>query len=392
VEALARQFPGARVVVADDGSRDATAERARAAGASVLRLPPFGKGGALSLAERRVPPGPLVLADADVRGDLHPLVEAGGDLTIAAFRARVGGGFGVAKRAARVLIRLRSGHDAREPLSGQRLLSPAARAACFPLAPGFGCETRMTIDAVRARLEIREVELSLDHRATGRDLRGFAHRGRQLRDALVACGPLAVNHRGLRLPLAGALVVLGARRPARNALAVGGIALLGLVDDLASGPERGLRAHLRARRTTGVLKLAGMPAIGAVATSSVSGGLLVGLTAHAINLLDTRPGRALKAFLLASAALRGTTAPYAAVAIILLPYDLAEVVMLGDSGSNPLGAVLGLDAVTRVAGKARWAAIGALAGLAIVGEARSLGAIIERTPLLSTLDGAGRLP
>src|SRR5206468_2002883 len=83
------------------------------------------------------------------------------------------------KRTGRALIKARSGFDAREPLSGQRALSPAARAACFPTAPGFGCEVRSTIDAVRAGLRVEEVELPLRHRATGRDLPGFAHRARR---------------------------------------------------------------------------------------------------------------------------------------------------------------------------------------------------------------------
>ena len=135
-----------------------------------MRLPRLGKGQALTLAEREAGPGPLLLCDADLEGDLAPLVEDGADLAVAAFRERQGGGLGIAKRAARELIRLCSGYEAREPLSGQRALSPAARAACFPLAPGFGCEVRMTIDAVRAGLRVEERELPLRHRATGRDL------------------------------------------------------------------------------------------------------------------------------------------------------------------------------------------------------------------------------
>ena len=115
-----------------------------------------------------------------------------------AFARRQGGGFGIAKGAARALIRLRAGFEAREPLSGQRALDARARAAVFPLAPGFGAETRMTIDAVRAGVPVEEIELDLEHRATGRDLRGFVHRGRQLVDLLLAAGPLRVNYRGLR--------------------------------------------------------------------------------------------------------------------------------------------------------------------------------------------------
>ena len=97
VAALRRSFPDAEVIVADDGSRDATAERAEAAGAVVLRLPRRGKGQALSAAERAAPPGALLLVDADLRGDLAPLLpsdKVSQGLRIAAFAEREGGGFG----------------------------------------------------------------------------------------------------------------------------------------------------------------------------------------------------------------------------------------------------------------------------------------------------------
>ena len=394
VSGLRAAFPGAVVVVADDGSRDRTADEAEQAGATVLRLPHRGKGQALTLAEQAAPPGALLLCDADLRGDLRALAACDADLAIAAFRHRQGGGFGLAKRIARAVIHAATGFDAHEPLSGQRALSAAARAACFPVAAGFGVETRMTVDAVRAGLVVKEVELDLEHRATGRDLAGFAHRGRQLRDLLLALGPQATNHRGLRLPVVGALVALGGvRAPRRTALAVAAVAAVGLADDLWSGPERGWRSHLAAGRTTGLLKAVAIPAVGAAATGSLSGGLLVGLSANTLNLLDTRPGRALKAFLLVAALLRGRSAgPYAGVAVSLAPYDLREMAMLGDTGSNALGAVLGLAAVPRLAGRSRWIAIAALGGVTVLGELRSLGALIESTPGLREADRAGRQP
>jgi hypothetical protein len=380
VAALKDAFPDAEVIVADDGSRDGTALEAERAGATVERLPRRGKGQALTLAERAAPPGALLLCDADLFGDLRPLLESGADLTVAAFAERQGGGFGIAKRVARGLVRLLGGFDAREPLSGQRVLSPSARVTCFPLAAGFGCEVRMTIDASRAGLKIAERRLALEHRATGRDPVGFVHRGRQLLDAVLACGPLAVNFRGLRLPLVG--WTLGLRADP----AVTAVAALGLADDLWSGPERGFGAHLRAGGTTGVLKLAGIPLVGLVATRKVSGALLVGLAANFLNQLDTRPGRALKTYLLAAFAAR---APLG-TAVLLLPYDLREKTMLGDAGSNALGAMLGLSSVSRLTGKNRWLAIGALAALTALGERRSLGELIERTPVLSRLDRLGR--
>jgi hypothetical protein len=376
---LRAQFPDAEVIVADDGSRDATADRAEAAGATVLRLPRRGKGQALSAAERAAPPGALLLADADLRGDLTPLCVAStrSGLRVAAFARREGGGFGIAKRVARELIRLRSGLEVTEPLSGQRLVDARARAAVFPLAPGFGAETRMTIDAARAGLEVREVEIDLTHRATGRDLQGFVHRGRQLAHLLLATGPLRVNYRGRRLPLVGWIAAV--HEPV--------VAAIGLADDLWSGPERGFRAHVRARRTTGVLKLAGIPLYALVRTRSVSGALLVGLSANALNQLDTRPGRALKAYLALAIPLR---APLGA-AVLIAPYDLREMAMLGDSGSNALGALLGWSSVNRFTGKRdRWLAIAALAGLTALGERVSLGQVIERTPVLRRVDEWGR--
>ena len=374
VGALRAQFPDAEVIVADDGSRDRTAERAEQAGATVLRLPHRGKGDALSAAERAAPPGALLLVDADLTGDLGALPGSG--LRIARLARREGGGFGIAKRTGRLLIAARSGREVAEPLSGQRSLDARARSAVFPLAPGFGAEVRMTIDAVRAGVPVEEVELDLAHRATGRDLRGFLHRGRQLVDMVVATGPLRTNYRGRRLPLVGWLAA--ANEPV--------VAAIGLADDLWSGPERGFRAHLRARRTTGVLKLVGIPLYAFLRTRSVSSALLVALSANLLNQLDTKPGRAVKAYVVCAIPLG---APLG-VAVLIAPYDLREMAMLGDSGSNALGALLGWSSVSRFTGRGRWIAVAGLAGLTALGEITSLGRIIERTPVLRILDAWGR--
>ena len=376
VRAIRKALPDAEVIVADDGSRDDTAAVAERAGAAVVRLPRLGKGQALSLAEREARLGVLLLCDADLDGDVRPLLDAGADLAIAAFAERQGGGFGIAKRAAQALIRLRSGFEAREPLSGQRALSPRARAACFPTAPGFGCEVRMTIDGARQGLRLTELELPLRHRATGRDAPGFAHRARQLLDAALACGPLARNYRGLRLPLIG--WAFATREPFVTAI--------GLADDLLSGPERGVRAHLRKGATTGVLKAVAIPLYGLVRTRRVSGALLVALAANFLNQLDTRPGRALKAYLALAPFVRAPLLP----AVLIAPYDLREMTMLGDAGSNALGAMLGLSSVDRFTGRGRTLAIAALASLNLLGEMRSVGELIERNPLLARLDRLGR--
>jgi hypothetical protein len=367
VAALREALPEAEIVVADDGSRDRTATVASEAGARVVTLPRRGKGQALTLAERECRPGALLLCDADLAGDLRPLVETGADLAVARFARRAGGGLGLAKGVARALIELRGGRRVEEPLSGQRALTAGARAAVFPVAAGFGVETRMTIDALRAGLDVREVEVDLEHRATGRDLAGFVHRGRQL------------------LPLVGA--ALGVAVPS-----VAPVAAVGLADDIWSGPERGFRTHLRGGATTGTLKLVVIPVWALWRTRSVSGALLVSLSANVLNQLDTRPGRALKAFLFGCALLGGRPRRAVAVAVLLAPYDLREMTMLGDAGSNAFGAVLGLESVRRLTGRRRASAIGALAAVTLLGEQRSLGSLIETTPGLRALDSLGRYP
>ena len=211
------------------------------------------------------------------------------------------------------------------------------------------------------------------------------HRGRQLLDLTLAVGPTAVSFRGLRLPLVGSVVALGAP-------SVAPVAALGLADDLWSGPERGFRAHLRAGATTGTLKLVGIPLWALWRTRSLSGALLVALSANALNQLDTRPGRAIKAFLLGSLVLRGAPRGALAVAVLLAPYDHREMAMLGDAGSNALGAVLGLHSVRRFSGPRRFGAIGALALLTVFADRRSLGELIESTPGLRALDAFGRTP
>ena len=195
LRALAAGFPGARVVVADDGSSDATAQIARSAGAQVVAARRvIGKGGAATLAVRELlaggpPPRVLVLCDADL-GDsarrlssLRDSVRDGEcDLAIATFARRRGGGFGVAVGFAGWAIRRRTGRVMRAPISGQRAIRGDALPLLLPFAARFGMEIGMTVAALRAGLRVAEYELDLEHRATGRTLGGFVHRGRQLLD------------------------------------------------------------------------------------------------------------------------------------------------------------------------------------------------------------------
>jgi glycosyltransferase involved in cell wall biosynthesis len=182
-------------MVADDFSTDATPQIVEASGLELVRPDKhLGKGGANTLAVMRLltrgAPAELptvVLCDGDLGAsarELPRLVEAldrgEGDLAVAAFERRVGGGFGFAVGFSRWAIRRRTGVEPVAPISGQRALRPDVVRAVLPFAPGFGMETAMTIDAVRAGFTLVEVELPLEHRATGRTLGGFIHRFRQL--------------------------------------------------------------------------------------------------------------------------------------------------------------------------------------------------------------------
>lgn len=193
--ALRAVLPQAALWVADDASTDGTAEAALAAGAQVVsRGRPHGKGANVSAAAEAVlsadpVPGLVLLCDGDLDASaaaLVPLVDAVErgecDLAVAAFSRRVGGGFGVALGFARWAIRRRCGIETSAPISGQRALRAEVLQATLPFARGYGMEIGMTVDAVRAGYRLREYELDLSHRATGRSLSGFVHRARQLTD------------------------------------------------------------------------------------------------------------------------------------------------------------------------------------------------------------------
>lgn len=202
---LAEASPGIRIFVADDASSDGTAQLALAAGAEVVsRGRPHGKGANMSAACEAALDGAstsdlFLLCDGDLAeaaGLLVPLLDAveanDCDLAIACFSRKVGGGVGAAKGFARWAIRSLSGYEAREPISGQRAMRASTLRSVLPFAASYGMETGMTIDAARAGHRIAEVDLDLSHRATGKSLRGFLHRGRQLRD--IAAAYLARRH------------------------------------------------------------------------------------------------------------------------------------------------------------------------------------------------------
>lgn len=220
-----------------------------------------------------------------------------------------------------------------------------------------------------------------------------------------------------------------------TAVASLGAGSLGALDDLRQDTDRkGLAGHLRAlahgRVTTGAIKIIGLAgtglvavtlqdrhdggaggpvARGSVASGSVAGGsvasavcgtlvggAVVAGAANLANLFDLRPGRALKVGVLTGVplVLTGAGSPGAAVALgsslALLPDDLAGRSMLGDTGANPLGAVLGLALVQRQGLAARTASLAVVCALTLASERVSFTKVIEATPLLRELDALGR--
>jgi glycosyltransferase involved in cell wall biosynthesis len=189
-------------MVVDDCSTDATPIIAKSAGATVIKLAKNqGKGNALNagidaISKSDSLPEAILLLDGDL-GDsakdgellLHALFEQKADIAIAILPSPAGsGGFGLVKRLATKAIRTAPGIGANEPgfpqapLSGQRAIRFDALPHILPLASGFGVEVVMTIRALAAGLKIVEVQTAITHAATGRDLRGFYHRGCQYFD------------------------------------------------------------------------------------------------------------------------------------------------------------------------------------------------------------------
>lgn len=196
-----------RVVVVDDGSSDATGELAQRESASVVRLARnVGKGAALDAGAKRAEDADVVLLlDADLAESasqgallLAPVLAGDADVAIAAFPRPAGkAGLGLVKGLARFGI-TRLGGGGFEPtasLSGQRALSRAALEAVLPFSTGYGVEVTMTIRALRAGLKLTEVPTTMSHAATGRDLAGFIHRGRQFAHVVVALLRVAFERR-----------------------------------------------------------------------------------------------------------------------------------------------------------------------------------------------------
>lgn len=251
--------------------------------------------------------------------------------------------------------------------------------------------------------------------------------------ALVRPPHLRTNYRGWRLPgTLGVMLVaaLGAGGLGAAALAAPGraswsqtasvigagvtMAALGLADDVwgdrsAGGFGGHLRMLARGKVTTGLVKAAGGGVVG-LAAARLAGhrgwwvlwaGMVVALTANLVNLLDLRPGRALKMWLVGwavltvsgpPAAVLVTTSGLAGGVVAFLPLDLRERAMLGDAGANLAGGALGAAVAASMAGGPLLVVLAALLSLTAVSEVVSFTRLIDRVAPLRALDRLGRLP
>ncbi|MDI6829463.1 MAG: glycosyltransferase family 2 protein [Armatimonadota bacterium] len=204
----ALDIPGvSEVIVIDDGSSDDTAEVARSAGAhDVLILQSnVGKGGALNVGFRKSKGNVLLILDADLGPSaaeavklLEPVVRDEADMAIAVLSGRMpenlennvsslgpkSGGFGLVVKTARFGIKLLAKREMQAPLAGPRALKREIIDKLGGFEPRFGVEVGLTIGALRAGYRVIEVPVNMVHRASGRDVRGFIHRGRQFLDVV----------------------------------------------------------------------------------------------------------------------------------------------------------------------------------------------------------------
>lgn len=237
---------------------------------------------------------------------------------------------------------------------------------------------------------------------------GAAWTRRNYRDRPVhlAAGPAATFGAAASAAVSGA--------PARACAAVLVAGGLGWYDDIAGASHaRGLRGHGRALArgevTTGLVKLVGLVGAGYLAAPARGGrsgivarmadAALIAGSANLVNLLDLRPGRALKAVTLTAAPLAVGSGPAAGVATgvvataaTLLPGDLGERHMIGDCGANALGASVGWVLANRLGSAGRSAALATVVALTLVSEVSSFSALIDKQPALSAMDSWGRLP
>lgn len=193
IRALKQRPEVDNILVVNDGSSDNTSALARKEGVEVLDLPSNrGKGAAMNSALEHINTDIIAFVDGDLgpaAGEVYkilaPVLEGKTDLCIAAFPAPTKkGGFGLVKGTAARAIRKAGNLESIAPLSGQRAMTREVLTAVTPFREGYGVELGMTIKALQKGFRITEVPTTMTHNETGRDLKGFLHRGKQFVDVV----------------------------------------------------------------------------------------------------------------------------------------------------------------------------------------------------------------
>jgi UDP-GlcNAc:undecaprenyl-phosphate/decaprenyl-phosphate GlcNAc-1-phosphate transferase len=275
-----------------------------------------------------------------------------------------------------------------------------------PTDVGFvGRLVSASIGATVARISYQAID-ARDRAGEGALVR-LNHQGETV---TLAQGPASVAGSAVAVLLTPSLAT---RVRAAGALSVLACGALGLYDDLAGGSaSKGLKGHFTALAngevTSGAIKVAGIGAVALVAGPLARGGrggvvdaglsaILVAATANAVNLFDLRPGRAVKVFLGGSAPallLPGSAgsllAGPAGATVALGNEDLQERSMLGDTGANALGALLGTAGASSLSRKGLLAAVITATAVTVVSEKVSYSRVIESQPWLRRIDDWGR--
>lgn len=181
------------IIVVDDGSSDKTSEVAKSVKSDKINVitqsQNRGKGYALNNGLKKAMKkadiigfldGDLGNTASEVEKLITPIINNECDVTIAKFPpAKKKGGLGFVKNLAKESVKEMTGVELTSTLSGQRIFKKEVLEIFDEIPFGYGVEVGMTIDILKNNFKIEEVLVNMTHSETGRDLKGFIHRGKQ---------------------------------------------------------------------------------------------------------------------------------------------------------------------------------------------------------------------